>query len=59
VAAVPQELRSAVERHIDVVRAETLTVDLVFAADPYGERAEQDEFDGMQARVGLRRVPRG
>jgi isoleucyl-tRNA synthetase len=59
VASVPQELRSAVERHIDAVRAETLTVDLVFAADPSGERVEQDEFDGMQAHVGLRRVPRG
>ena len=55
-ASVPQELRSAVELHIDVVRAETLTVDLVFAASPSGEHVEQDEFDGMRARVALRRV---
>jgi isoleucyl-tRNA synthetase len=58
VASVPQQLRSAVERHIDVVRAETLTVDLVFSANPSGEHVEQDEFDGMRARVALRRAPK-
>ncbi|MEZ0396609.1 MAG: isoleucine--tRNA ligase [Anaerolineales bacterium] len=48
-------LREAIETHRDYVTAETLTVELNFAAPPVGAAAAADEFDGEKVSVGLTR----
>ena len=46
-------LKSAVEAHKDYITAETLTVDLKFAASPAEASAVEDEFEGEKVKVGL------
>ena len=49
-------LKSALEAHRDYVTAETLTVDLQFAAAPPDAQIAEDEFDGETLTVGLKKV---
>jgi len=46
-------LQSAVEAHKDYITAETLTVDLQFAAPPAEASVVEDEFEGEKVKVGL------
>lgn len=46
-------LKEAIEAHRDYVTAETLTVDLAFAAPPASAPSVSDEFDGEKVAVGL------
>ncbi len=46
-------LKSAVEMHKDYITAETLTVDLKFAAPPAEASVVEDEFEGEKVKVGL------
>jgi isoleucyl-tRNA synthetase len=46
-------LKAALDAHRDYVTAETLTVDLQFAAAPKGARTVEDEFDGEKVTIGL------
>jgi isoleucyl-tRNA synthetase len=55
-AVVPLELREAVEQHRDYVCRETLTVDLALGPIDAYEHTQQDTFDGMTARIGLRKM---
>ncbi len=49
-------LQSAVEAHKDYITAETLTVDLKFAAPPAEAAVVEDEFEGEKVKVGLVKV---
>jgi isoleucyl-tRNA synthetase len=46
-------LRSAVEKHEDYIKAETLTTKLTFATPPENASVAEDEFDGEKVMVGL------
>ncbi len=46
-------LKSAIEEHRDYITAETLTVELKFAAAPKDAAKVEDEFDGETMTVGL------
>jgi isoleucyl-tRNA synthetase len=48
-------LKSAVEAHKDYITAETLTVNLNFAAPPKGASVVEDAFEGETVKVGLRK----
>ncbi len=49
-------LKEAIEAHRDYVTAETLTVELHFAAPPAGVPSVSDEFDGEQTTIGIQRA---
>ena len=55
-AVVPPELREAIEQHRDYVCRETLTVDLTLGPIEACEHLQEDTFDGMTARIGLRKM---
>ena len=46
-------LKSAVEKHADYIKAETLTTTLNFAAPPANASVVEDEFEGEKVKVGL------
>ncbi len=46
-------LKSAVQKHEDYIKAETLTTKLNFAAPPANASVVEDEFEGEKVRAGL------
>jgi isoleucyl-tRNA synthetase len=46
-------LKSAIEKHADYIKAETLAVSLTFAAAPKDASVVEDEFEGEKVKVGL------
>ena len=46
-------LKSAVQKHEDYIKAETLTTKLNFAAPPANSAVVEDEFEGEKVKVGL------
>jgi isoleucyl-tRNA synthetase len=55
-AVVPPGLGEAIERHRDYICRETLTVNLTLGPIEACEHTQQDTFDGMTARIGLRKM---
>ena len=47
------ELKSAIETHVDYIKAETLTVKLNFATPPANAAVVEDAFEGETVKVGL------
>jgi isoleucyl-tRNA synthetase len=46
-------LKSAIEKHEDYIKSETLTTKLSFAAAPDGSSVVEDGFEGEKVKVGL------
>ncbi len=46
-------LKSAIEKHEEYIKAETLTTKLSFASAPEGAFTTEDEFDGEKVKIGL------
>ena len=46
-------LKSAIEKHAEYIKAETLTKKLAFASSPDGASVVEDNFDGEKVKVGL------
>jgi isoleucyl-tRNA synthetase len=49
-------LRSAIEAHKDYITSETLTSNLSFATAPENSTVVEDEFEGEQVKVGVRKA---
>jgi len=46
-------LKKAIKEYSDYIMAETLTVELKYAASPRGASVTEDEFDGETLNIGL------
>ena len=48
--------KAAIEAHRDYITAETLTVDLQFAAAPSEAQTTKEDFDGETLVIGLKKA---
>jgi len=49
-------LKSAIQKHEDYIKAETLTTKLSFASPPENSSVVEDGFEGETVKVGLVKV---